>query len=298
MTRPSTILAQSSSPPLATRFAPRGYVLAAGYADGRLDVWTVDRAPRPLGQGRQPDSVADVLYSPRLSLLVTRTARHLRGWALPDVRETFAWDVGPIEDALFLPDGNHMLVAGEGGLRTIDLRDGVTVQKVSTGGATLVRLALDVARACLVALVREGDETRLETRSLESFERISAARLPAAARAFTLAPDATGCAISNGRIDVVERTDGHPRLTLEAADSVEGSSGTWSAPVFSAEGRLLIAGAPSGPIFVWDTVRGRAVFVLEGHAGPVTSVDLLRGRSTVASGGADGTVRLWDLARR
>lgn len=273
-------------------------MLAAGYADGRLDVWSVDRAPRQLGQGTHPDAVADVLYSPRLSLLVTRTARHLRGWAVPDVRETFAWDVGPIDDALFLPDGNHVLVAGEGRLRAVDLRDGSTVREGAPGGAPITRMALDTARACLVALVRDGAEARLETRSLDSFDLVTTAPLPASTRAFTLAPDATGCAVSNGQIDVVERTNGQPRVALEAAGSAEGTSGSWSAPAFSAEGRLLIAGAPTGPIFVWDTMRGRIVFVLEGHDGPVASVDLLHGRSTLASGGADGTVRLWDLARR
>lgn len=296
MNRPSQILAESTSPPLVTRFAPRGHMLAAGYADGRLDVWTVDRAPRLLGQGAQSDPVADVLYSPRLSLLVARTTRHLRGWAVPDVRETFAWDVGPLDDALFLPDGNHVLAAGEGRLRVIDLRDGQTVRECLQSVGSIARVALDSARGGLVALVRDGADTRLEMRSLETFESLSTAGLPASTRAFTLAPDGVRCAVSNGQIAVVDRADGRSHLALEAADA--GASGSWSTPAFSAEGRLLIAGGPSGRIHVWDTARGRTLFVLDGHAGPVTTLDLLHGRSTVASGGADGTVRLWDLARR
>lgn len=299
MTASCAILCHQGASVDVVRFAPRGRMLAAGGADGSLHVWSVEVTPRPLGQAEHSAAVADVIYSPRLSLLVARTPEGLHGWAVPDVRATFEWHVGAVDDAVFLPDGNHVLVAGDGRLRILDLRDGQTVRESSRGAGRLAQIALDTRAACITTLWRESGAAWLETRSLDTLERVSAVPLAAAPRAFALAPDGARCALSNGRIDIIAQADGATPPLLEGSPSEAEATdnGSWSRAVFSAEGRLLVAGSPAGSIHVWDTVRGRTVFLLEGHEGPVGTVDLLHGQSTVASGGADGTVRLWSLAR-
>lgn len=284
------------------RFSPRGHLLAAGHPDGGLTLWSVDVAPRRLGQGANPDAVADVLYSPRLSLAVARTAEHLRGWALPDVRETFAWHVGPIDDATFLPDGNHVLVAGDGRFRIVDLRDGRTTREAPLGDVSRMRFVIESKRDCLVALTWAQGEVRLETRALDTLEPLSAVTVSPQTEAFTLAPDGLTAALSHTRgITLVNRADGHARTTLndpEPSTPDPATTAAWTRGVFSAEGRLLAAGAPTGRVTLFDTARGQAVMTLEGHAGAITDVDMLHGRSTVATCGVDGTVRIWSLARR
>ena len=69
---------------------------------------------------------------------------------------------------------------------------------------------------------------------------------------------------------------------------------------FSADGRMLAAGAGDGRIYLWDVAAQPAPTVLTGHAdsrsNDVVSLSFSPDGRTLASGGADGTARLWDVA--
>src|SRR5438105_3639781 len=78
--------------------------------------------------------------------------------------------------------------------------------------------------------------------------------------------------------------------------------------VASPDGRILVAGAWDGTIWLWDVEKQHEVRRLAGHvASPaesaagastaaVTSVALSANGRYCLSGGNDGTVRLWDLS--
>src|SRR5208283_4681172 len=68
-------------------------------------------------------------------------------------------------------------------------------------------------------------------------------------------------------------------------------------PVFSPDGRLLIAGNSAGDsIQVWDTATGQRERLLRGHVTHVNCVALSGDGKIIASGGPEGLVRLWDVA--
>jgi WD40 repeat protein len=72
-----------------------------------------------------------------------------------------------------------------------------------------------------------------------------------------------------------------------------------TAHAFSADNRLLAAGAADGTARVWDLAAGggaRQPRVLRGHDGAITAVAIRPGNRWVATSGGDKTIRLWNLA--
>lgn len=65
---------------------------------------------------------------------------------------------------------------------------------------------------------------------------------------------------------------------------------------WSADGRLLAAGARDKTLRLWDAADGFRLRHLEGHTNDVSSVAFDPKSTCIASGSCDGTVRLWALS--
>ncbi len=65
---------------------------------------------------------------------------------------------------------------------------------------------------------------------------------------------------------------------------------------WSPDGATLAAASVSGPIFLYDAVRGAVTRALKGHGFGATSLSWQPGGKLLASSGQDGKVRLWNTA--
>lgn len=287
---PCRTLLEGAERPTVARFSPRGRILAVGLQDGSLHVFSVEAGTRPLGHGHVGEPIRDVLYAPRLSLLVTCGERFLRGWRIPDVVETFEVEVGDMSAAVFSVDGNGVVAATASGLRRVDLQARRIGEPAILPRATtierLFRLDADTLLAvCDRNVLQWIDEASLEPMRRQALtEKIDGAALDASSQHL---------ATCGEQLMVTSLFDG--RVQPSAI------SGPFTAhPVFSADGRLLFAGTPHGAVVIVDRLRDAAVQTLQAHDGTVTAIDLLHGHANLVTCGVDGRVCLWDLrqARR
>jgi WD40 repeat protein len=285
---PPQILAREASSPRVVRFSPRGSILAAGLEDGTIGVWMVEQFARPMGRVSSGEAVSEILYSPRLSMLLSLGSSALRAWRIPDLGMAFELPVAGLAAATFLADGNHLAVAAAGCLRVYDLRDRTVARESGPLGASVTRL--DRVGEVMVALC-DGRLHRLG----QDLSGIAPSLPAAGAHAFALQPRGELVALISDRLRVLDMTAGDERFVVEGEPAM-GRAG-FSSAAFTTDGRLLLAGTPQGPIPLWDMHHRRASRVLEGHAGPVHAIDLWHGRARLASCGEDGTIRLWDLRR-
>src|SRR5262249_26559035 len=63
---------------------------------------------------------------------------------------------------------------------------------------------------------------------------------------------------------------------------------------FTADGRLLAAGAADGTVRLWDAATGKALATLQGHKDAVHAVAVAGDGVLLAAGGGDGTVKVWE----
>jgi WD40 repeat protein len=117
---------------------------------------------------------------------------------------------------------------------------------------------------------------------------------PGPVLALTYAHDGhTLAATGSNQIVLFDAVKGQERRRFEAKD--EGASAAITAIAFSPDRRILAAGAESGPIALWDYVKGERIRYMEGHQSMVTSLAFSADGRNLASGSADKTVRLWEV---
>jgi WD40 repeat protein/transcriptional regulator with XRE-family HTH domain len=250
---------------------PGGRALAAGYGDGKVQLWQVTSggAETPLGQPMLASThgLAEFVTFSRNGRLLASAGDDgtVRVWSVSDPRRprllaTLNDSVNYVFSVAFSPDGRTLAAAsGDNLTRLWDIAN--PARPVPLGRP----LAGPTSYAISVAFSPDG-------RTL-----------------------AVGSADKTVRLWDVSQ----PARPAPLGAPHSGPAGYVYSVAFSGNGQTLAAGATDGTVWLWNvTHRASPTLVAElaGPAGQVYSVAFGRADRTLAAGGADGMVRIWDTS--
>uniref|UniRef100_UPI00358E9418 TAF5-like RNA polymerase II p300/CBP-associated factor-associated factor 65 kDa subunit 5L isoform X2 n=1 Tax=Myxine glutinosa TaxID=7769 RepID=UPI00358E9418 len=273
---------QMANPPCFAEVSPDLSMLASGYDDSQVVLWTL--RPRKLHGARHHVDVSHINLA--CDLLDDRVIEDSEG---SDVKILRA-HAGPVYATHFLPEHTGLLSCSED--TTVRYWNLHTFSNVACyrGHARPV-WSLDVAPLGLYFASGSADRT---------------ARLWSPERTFPLR-------IYAGHLSDVNTLRFHPNGAYLATGSADRSVRLWVAqqgsaarlftghrgPVlalaFAPGGRLLASAGEDLRIRIWDIGSGGVVKELRGHTDNVTTLSFSPDGSSLASGSADGSVRVWDV---
>ncbi len=293
-------------------FSPDGSRLAAGYSDGRVEIWDVSRRVllkelNTEGQG------ARVAFSPASDRLAATAGKGILKWYdLSSGRDTTLWQTPEtlIKRLTITPDGSRLLAfivtpPRGASVVTFDMERGSALStNITTGGDGeggwhgIARLSSDKKR---LFLSRNDRSTRqagvqcLDTGTGREIWNIDVA-LNEGITAMALSPDekvlVVGTGYQTATIDVREAETGKLLTRLEGHSS-------WVTEVtFSRDGRWLASSASEPAIRLWQTSDWTEARVLRGNGDNVHTVAFSPDGKMLASGAKDGAILLWDIAPR
>jgi WD40 repeat protein len=260
----------------AVTFSRAGTSLAAGYSDGKIQLWRV-----------APDGVLAPLSRP---LRAQKSSNDL------------------VESAAFSPDGRLLATCGDDGtMRLWSVTDPADPRPLATVHDSPGTIAFSVAfspEGRTLAVASADGITRLwdissPARPLKLGRPLAGPASYAISVAFS--PDGRTLAVGSAdkRVRLWDVADLARPVLL--GQPLTGPTGYVYSVAFSPDGRTLAAGVTDGTVWLWhvtDPARPSVVATLTGPAHAVYSVAFAPGGASLAGGSADGTVRVWDTQAR
>jgi polar amino acid transport system permease protein len=314
--------------------SPDGTQVAAGNAEGKVDVWTV-AADIPTGVGRdfnvadqEPwpmrtlrigsgDPVWATTFSPDGGTLVAVAAGGIiKAWSVPDygVLQEYNTQTGPLVDAALSDNGQFAAALLEDG--TIHIFDRAAEQELQTIGPG-AEPRLVVAVNADGTLVAAGEGTRALVWNTQTGEQVQALQAYCdeptltteeacdEAREDWLGHDeeVTALAFSpDGQLLATGSADTTVIFWVLETGEVESSSvGHWATVTtmsFSADSAMMLSGGADYKVRDLRVVGGRSTAIFEGHLSDVQGVAYGPSDASIITAGDDGTVRVWETANQ
>ncbi|HLG61217.1 MAG TPA: NB-ARC domain-containing protein [Ktedonosporobacter sp.] len=276
---------------LSVAFSPDMQLLAAGTANGEVELWQLpDGTPLQTLQGHT-DWVRSVVFSPDGQMIASGSDdQTVRLWeiATGHYLKTFAGKKGRIYAVTFSPDGRTIATGGDD--------QAISLWEVASGHRLRV-LRHHHNRIRSIAFSPDGkliasssDDQQVNLWDAHTGEHLNTLQ-NRCGQVYSIAFSADGCILATGSSDqqirLWEIATGHCRNTLQ------GHRGNIQSIAFSSV-NSLISGSDDQTVRLWDTATGHCLNTLQGHNSRIRSVASGHDGQTIASGSDDQTVRLWD----
>lgn len=241
-----------------------------------------------------PERGWSILWRSALSLGTSRPNTLDDEQKAPIVFETtrLVGDDSSVRRVAFLPDGDRVITASEDGtIRLWDIHTASEV-RVPTGHVGRV-LALAVSRDGK-NLLTGGEDSTVRVQNLETGDESQ--QFPGDGAAVT------GVAFCDERDRIVSTTSVGEAGTVRIWDTKTGNvvrrfetnAPLWF-PVFSSDGRRLVASSGGKRFRVWNLDTGEQLQIFEGHTDRIRCVAISSDLRFAVSGSDDKTVRIWDI---
>ena len=212
----------------------------------------------------------------------------------PAVVAAFQAHKTPIRAAVFSPDGQHLITAGDDKrVARWMVPDGQPINEYTGSSGPVRALAISGNGTLLAA---GGDDKVLRTWSVAEGQPTAQATLPATITGVAL--DATGTTIAATCDLVVRQFDIATvagKRTLVAHQDGHGHTKNATAIALAAGDRGMVTVGLDRTLRHWYAAAGPPRIELAGHTGPVYSSSFSPDEKLLATAGGDRTVRLWNL---
>ncbi|MHC1763949.1 MAG: protein kinase [Verrucomicrobiia bacterium] len=311
------VLARRPASCCSLGFSADGTRLAAGYSDGRVELWNLGTRRLEVLQLENGDTPARVAFAPEADFLaVSAEPGTVKLHDLQNGRATTLWQdsASVVRHLSYSRDGALLAVytyprlAFNRVLSTsakVVLFDTVHGKKVGTHAAGhassffgVAALSPDHKRLYIGSSDAKASACSIRSINLEDDREnwTIAAGHDDGVTAIAISPDGamlvSGTGSEGSTIRVWDAATGAP------VKSLEGHTGWVEHLAFSRYGRLLASAAADQSLRLWDLASWSDSTVLRGHADEVHAVSFSPDGRLLASGGKDGTLMLWDLGAR
>ncbi|MHC4698796.1 MAG: WD40 repeat domain-containing protein [Planctomycetota bacterium] len=287
-------------------FSPDGKLLAMAGGGRLLRLWNVATGKEELTLFGHHDVVNSVAFSRDGAKLASAGGESMSGgelkiWDLPTGAKLRSMITErSVRDATFTPDGNAVLLGGEGRLMLWNLLDG-KVQPLYEGYVPSVRCSTISNNGKLIA---SGGSRHIVIRNSSSGEELfNLDGFTNYASSVSFAPDgsrlaaAGGAYMDTGLVKVWSTDDGQQVLSFHIQDECSRTTKCNVSDVaFSPDGKqLATSGGSDFAVRVWDASSARELHVFRGHEDSVLSIAWSPDGKLLASGSLDRTAKIWNV---
>ncbi|HEU5229435.1 MAG TPA: NB-ARC domain-containing protein [Ktedonobacteraceae bacterium] len=277
---------------LSVAFSPDMQLLAAGTANGEVELWRLpDGIPLLTLQGHI-DWVRCAVFSPDGKMIASGSDdQTIRLWNSTTGQnlKTLAGKNGRIYAVTFSPDSHTVASGGDD--------QAVSLWEVASGRCLKVlRHHNNRIRSIAFSpdgklLASGGDDQQVKLWDVGTGVYLQTLQKQCG-QIYSVAFSPDGQILATGSKDQTVRL--WDITTGQCFKVLQGHRSNIQAIAFSPDGSLIVSGSEDQTVRLWDMSTGQCLKTLQGHSNRVRSVAFGADGATIASGSDDQTVRLWD----